>query len=148
MKLGIDPGISGAIAILKDNEPVAVHDMPIMQQGKGKQVNVNLLATILEAYSNATVVLEKVHAMPGQGVSSVFRFGESFGAIKGVVAALRMPLIEVTPQAWKKKAGLIGKEKDECRTLCIQQFPHLADDLRYKKHCGRADAIMIARHGV
>ena len=149
MRIGIDPGLSGAIAALDDDDkPITVFDMPVMAQGrKGQQVNVVDLATSLSIYPpDTTVVIEKVHSMPKQCVASSFRFGESFGAVKGVVAALKMPMIEVTPQAWKKRAGIIGMDKDYCRTLCIQQFPHLAEGLKRKKDCGRADAIMIALH--
>lgn len=149
MRIGIDPGLTGAIAVLDDDErPIQVFDMPVMAQGvRGNEVNVAALSRMLLVYpDNTPVVLEKVHSMPRQGVASSFRFGESFGAVKGVVGALQMPLVLVTPQEWKKRAGLIGKNKDLCRAMCVQQFPHLACMLENKSDCGRADAIMIAKH--
>ena len=145
MIIGIDPGISGAIATLTGDSLVDVVDMPTMKNGKKQMVNAAELAKLLSSYkSNNTVVyLERVSAMPGQGVSSMFNFGVSFGIIQGITGALQIPMVLVTPQLWKKKAGLLGKDKDCARTLAQQLYP--AAPLGRKKDCGRADAILIAR---
>lgn len=155
MIIGIDPGITGAI-YFNAHEERSVVDMPIMAKtsGKGNQINPYELTSLLVAamatdptYDNGTCYLESVSAMPGQGVSSVFSFGKSAGIIEGVLAALNIPLVMVTPQRWKKQAKLIGKDKDAARTLAIQLYPELSDRLARKKDIGRADAILIAEFG-
>jgi crossover junction endodeoxyribonuclease RuvC len=148
MKIGIDPGLSGAIAVLGDNQSLfAVYDMPVMALSKGKsQVNAAALAVILREVLVPTVAyLEAVSAMPGQGVSGMFSFGTSYGIVQGVLAALRIPVVLVRPQTWKARAGLKGSEKDMARTLAIRLYPDA--ELSLKKHIGRADAILIARFG-
>lgn len=151
MKIGIDPGNTGAIALLNEHyELVSVWDMPLMANGKKQQVNASELAKILE-YPGATrsgdleAIVEKVGAMPGQGVSSMFNFGMGFGVIQGVLAARRIPYRLVAPPKWKKAAGLTGKDKDMARTLAQQLYPEAP--LGRKKDIGRADAILIARYG-
>ena len=84
--------------------------------------------------------------MPGQGVSSMFGFGVSYGILQGVIASLGIPSVLVTPQRWKKAAGLMGKPKDYARTLAQRLYP--AAELSRKKDIGRADAILIARYGI
>ena len=147
MKIGIDPGISGAIAILQDDDSlINVYDMPIMAgTGKRQQVNASELVKIL-SQANGISYVERVSAMPGQGVSSMFSFGTSYGIVLGVLAALQIPVVLVTPQRWKKIAGLTGKEKDMARTLAQQLYPEAA--LGRKRDIGRADAILIARFGI
>lgn len=158
MIIGIDPGLTGAIAILgEDGLLKSVHDMPTMMTGTGKgkvknKVNCYKLAEIItDALDDRRMVepvevfLEKVSSMPGQGVAGVFSLGKSAGAVEGVVGALGIILHEVTPQKWKKGAGLIGSEKDAARTLAQQLYPDAP--LARKKDIGRADAILIARHG-
>ena len=147
-RLGIDPGLSGAIALLRDDlSLVAVFDMPVMTLRKGKnQVNAAALANIIKRPGyTMTAYLEAVSAMPGQGVSSMFSFGTSYGIVQGVLAALGIPVVLVTPQSWKKWAGLVGKEKDYARTLAQRLYP--AAELSRKKDIGRADAILIGRYG-
>ena len=85
--------------------------------------------------------------MPGQGVASTFRFGESVGVVLGVLGALQIPVRMVTPGRWKKAAGILGRDKDAARTLAIQHHPEIADRLTRKKDIGRADAVCIARFG-
>jgi crossover junction endodeoxyribonuclease RuvC len=151
--IGIDPGQTGAIAAMWGDKVLAVKDMPVSArlQGKGNAVNTGELASILMEMrvpgKPVLVVLEAVHAMPGQGVSSSFNFGDSVGAVRGVVGALQYPLMMVTPQKWKKRAGLIGKDKDAARTLAINRHPQVAHYLKRKKDGGRADAICIAEFG-
>jgi len=148
MFAGIDPGVTGAIAFLNDDlSLIEVLDMPTMLlTGKKQQVNAAALANILRDWGNgATAYLERVSAMPGQGVASMFNFGMGFGIIKGVLGALQIPMVLVSPVTWKKRAGLQGKEKDASRTLAQQLYP--AAPLGRKKDIGRADAILIARYG-
>lgn len=150
MKIGVDPGLDGAIAWLNDGCMfIKVVDMPSMATGTGRrQVNGAELARIIRNggnNDNVTVYLERVNAMPGQGVSSMFSFGMSFGIVLGVIAALEYPVELVTPQVWKKRAGLSGKDKDYARTLAQQLYP--GAELGRKKDIGRADAILIARFG-
>ena len=146
---GIDPGQTGALAFYSDRvgRVTRLYDMPVMTRlhGKGMEVNASDLCTMLMAHRPEKAIIELVAAMPGQGVSSMFRFGESYGIIKGVLATLQIPYTGVTPQSWKKAAGLSGKDKDASRTLAIQQHPEIADMLSRKKDCGRADAIHIAK---
>jgi len=152
MKIGIDPGQTGAIAIMEGGKITAVIDMPIMARthGKGFQVDPYSLTTALfdsKATRATEVILEQVSAMPGQGGVSMFNFGEGVGVVKGVLGALQMSARFVTPQKWKKAAGLIGKDKDAARTLAIQLHPEVAGQLTRKKDGGRADAICIAHFG-
>jgi crossover junction endodeoxyribonuclease RuvC len=151
MPAGCDPGISGAFALLGENlDFIDAFATPVMLLGKNKhQVNAAELAkNIVEwrrEYGNFTVYLENVHTMPGQGVVSSGNFMESVGVVKGILSALQMPFILVTPASWKKRAGLLGKEKDAARTLAQQLYPQAA--LAHKKDIGLADAILIARYG-
>lgn len=149
MKIGIDPGNTGAVVFMSmDDEVVAVHDMPLMPNGKKQQVNAAALSAIVSgSWAENTVMayVEKVSAMPGQGVSSMFNFGMGYGVIQGVLAANNIPYTLVTPQSWKKRAGLIGKDKDMSRTMAQQMYPKA--ELHRKKDIGRADAILIARYG-
>ena len=153
MIIGIDPGITGAIYFEHENGTKEVIDIPVMAKssGKGNQINPYGLSEIIRAAYKSdgvyTAFLERVNAMPGQGVSSVFSFGKSSGIIEGVLAALKIPVVMVTPNKWKKAAGLTGKDKDAARTLAIQLYPELADQLSRKKDIGRADAILIAHFG-
>lgn len=154
MRIGIDPGVSGAIAFLNGTE-VEVVDMPVMLSSKNKsQVNAAELAKILKGwvypttlgdFYNLSVYVERVGAMPGQGVVSMFNFGVSYGIILGVLGALQLPVILISPVKWKRRAGLIGKPKDYARTLAQQLYPGI--ELGRKKDIGRADALLIARFG-
>lgn len=144
-KLGIDIGIYGALAFL-DTETVKVelYDMPVMAKSNKKQmVNAAELSNIIEGHPGFTAYVELVNAMPGQGVSSVFSFGMSYGIVLGVLAALGVPMVLITPAVWKKRAGLIGKDKNLSRTLAQQLYPKV--ELGQKKDIGRAEALLIAR---
>ena len=146
--VGIDPGLTGAIAIIGVAVPIEIHDMPVSAKlaGKGQQLNLAALHDMLRGI-DGEVWLEQVGPMPGQGVTSTWGFGRSVGQIEGVIAALGLPILYVTPQKWKKPLGLIGRDKDAARTLAIQRFPAVARLLSRKKDCGRADALWIAYHG-
>jgi crossover junction endodeoxyribonuclease RuvC len=149
-RIGIDPGAaSGALALLKEDYSfVEVVDMPTELNGKHQEINAAELGKILTRWKQkGTVVafLEAVHSMPKQGIASAFGFGDSFGCIRGSVGALLIPLIRVSPQQWKKRAGLIGTDKDRARTVAQQLYPEA--ELGRKKDIGRADALLIARFG-
>ena len=150
---GIDPGISGAISIFKNNKFVEVLDMPTMIDGKKnkRQVNGAQFAHIIKEYSNGydgemRVIVEQVNAMPGQGVTSMFNFGQSFGVIKGVCSALNIPIYFVRPLKWKKYFDLVKTHKDASRTKAIQIYPHISDKISRKKDSNKADAILIASY--
>ena len=148
IRIGIDPGVNGAIAVLEDQQLIALFDMPVMNlSGKKQQVNAPKLAEIIGSGSPRAdeAYVEQVHSMPKQGVSSSFNFGVSYGVIMGVLGALQIPMVLVSPAVWKRRAGLTGKEKDASRTLAQQLYP--AAPLGRKKDIGRADAILIARFG-
>ena len=153
IRIGIDPGISGAIAAIDDHDNVILlRDMPAMPRlhGKGEMVNGAELASIImdaRAGNDSIVYLEQVAAMPGQGVTSMFHFGESVGIILGVLQTLQCRYVMVKPQRWKGLAGLSRLDKDAARTLAIQLFPSISDKLTRKKDIGRADALLIAMFG-
>ena len=151
--VGIDPGYTGAIVAARDGKVFAVHDMPLMQGKAGKNLlNLSAISDIFVKLIRdcddqpIRVHIERVSAMPGQGVSSMFRFGEGYGAVQGIVAAHGLPIVFIGPQEWKKPLGLIGADKDYARTLAIQTFPELSSQLTRKKDIGRADAIWICLH--
>ena len=149
--IGIDPGLSGAIAILDNNKVLNIFDIPVMSEGKKnkRQLNSALLVNLLKENINkeeeVAVVVEQVNAMPGQGVTSMFNFGQTFGAIKGVCAALELPIFFVRPSKWKKYFDLINSSKDSSRTKAIEMYPSLSSQLTKKKDVNKSDAILIAR---
>ena len=150
--IGIDPGLSGAIAILENNKVVGIYDMPVMAEGKKnkRQLNsaqlVNIIKDNINTKEEITVVVEQVNAMPGQGVTSMFNFGQTFGAIKGVCAALNLSIFFVRPSKWKKHFELINSSKDSSRTKVIEMYPSLSRQLSKKKDVNKSDAILIARY--
>ncbi len=148
---GIDPGLSGAIAILKDNKVLNIFEMPVMSEGKKnkRQLNSALLANLIKQNiiddEEVAIVVEQVNAMPGQGVTSMFNFGQTFGAIKGICATLELPIYFVRPSKWKKHFELINSSKDSSRTKAIEMYPKLSSELSKKKDVNKSDAILIAR---
>ena len=149
--IGIDPGLSGAIAILENNKVLNLFNMPVMPEGKKnkRQLNSALLVDLLReniaSTDEVSVVVEQVNAMPGQGVTSMFNFGQTFGAIKGICAALKLPIFFVRPSKWKKHFELINSSKDSSRTKAIEMYPKLSNQLAKKKDVNKSDAILIAR---
>jgi crossover junction endodeoxyribonuclease RuvC len=147
--IGIDPGISGAISVFDwyTKSLLEVYDMPTLEVDSGKtkkrHISAVTLRDILEIYPDSHVVMEKVGAMPGQGVSSMFNFGRSAGIIEGVVAALRMSSTYVTPQQWTKAVGRAAG-KDASRMRAMELFPTRAELFKRAKDDGRADAALIA----
>ena len=150
--IGIDPGISGSICFFKDGKILDVIEMPTMTEGKknkkqvnGSQIYNEILKRInkLET-SDIRVIVEQVSAMPGQGVTSMFNFGQSFGILKGICSAMQLPIYFVRPAKWKKYFNLINSEKDASRTRAIEIFPYFSSQLSKKKDANKADAILIA----
>ena len=150
--IGIDPGISGSICFFEDGKILDVLEMPTMTDGKKnkKQVNgaqiYNEISTKIRGIEKQKlrVIIEQVSAMPGQGVTSMFNFGQSFGILKGICSAMQLPMYFVRPAKWKKYFGLIKSEKDASRTKAIEMFPYFSSQLSKKKDSNKADAILIA----
>ncbi|MDC3076576.1 crossover junction endodeoxyribonuclease [Candidatus Pelagibacter sp.] len=152
--VGIDPGISGALCFFSNGNVIDVIDMPTMAEGKKNKKQVNgrqIFNEILNIKNTFTghkinVVVEQVSAMPGQGVTSMFNFGQSFGVIKGICSAMELPIFYVRPAKWKKYFNLINAEKDASRTKVIEMFPKISQKLSRKKDNNKADAILIAKY--
>jgi len=150
--IGIDPGVSGAICVLKEGKILEVYEMPTMIDGKKnkRQVNgaevTNIFLNELNNKYKAKVVVEHVTAMPGQGVTSMFNFGQSFGVLKGICAALKLPIYFVRPVKWKKHFNLIKTNKDASRTKVIEIFPYISSKISRKKDSNKADSILIAKY--
>ena len=150
--IGIDPGISGSICFFEDGKIIDVIEMPTMIEGKknkkqvnGSQIYNEFFARISQIKKNEVrVVIEHVSAMPGQGVTSMFNFGQSFGILKGICSAMQLPMYFVRPAKWKKYFSLINSEKDASRTRAIEIFPYFSSQLSKKKDSNKADAILIA----
>ena len=150
--IGIDPGISGAICFFEDGQVKEIIDMPVMADGKknkrqinGPQVYNEILKRINKFQKkDIIVVIEQVSAMPGQGVTSMFNFGQSFGVLKGICSAMQLPMFFVRPAKWKKYFNLINSQKDASRTRAIEIFPYFSTQLSKKKDSNKADAILIA----
>ena len=152
--IGIDPGISGSICFFMDGRVIDVINMPTMTEGKKnkKQVNgaqvYNEISNQVKKFEsrNIRVIIEQVSAMPGQGVTSMFNFGQSFGILKGICSAMQLPMYFVRPAKWKKYFNLINSEKDASRTRAIEIFPYFSSQLSKKKDANKADAILIANY--
>ena len=150
--IGIDPGISGAICFFEDGQVKEIMDMPVMADGKknkrqinGPQVYNEILKRINKFQKkDIIVVIEQVSAMPGQGVTSMFNFGQSFGVLKGICSAMQLSMFFIRPAKWKKYFGLIKTEKDASRTKVIEIFPYISSQLSRKKDSNKADAVLIA----
>lgn len=153
LTLGVDPGLTGAVAVLADGHYREVLDMPTVGRGKAGRQSVNAAALsqwirdVVAKYPGADVVavVEEVASRPRQGVVSMFRFGQSCGVLAGVLAALRIPVVYVTPQRWKRFYSLTGTEKDAARGRAVELYPDAP--LARKRDVGRADAILMARWG-
>jgi len=150
--IGIDPGITGSICFFEDGKIIDVVEMPNMAEGKKNKRQVNgaqIYHEISKRIKNLEkkdikVVIEQVAAMPGQGVTSMFNFGQSFGVLKGICAAMQISMYFVRPAKWKKYFNLINSEKDASRTKAIEIFPHFSTQLSRKKDSNKADAILIS----
>ena len=150
--IGIDPGISGSICFFQDGKIIDVVEMPTMTEGKKnkKQVNGSQIFNEISVRikkldkKDIKVIIEQVSAMPNQGVTSMFNFGQSFGILKGICSAMHLPVYYVRPAKWKKYFNLINSEKDASRTRAIEIFPYISAQLSRKKDSNKADAILIS----
>ena len=150
--IGIDPGITGSICFFEDGKVIDLIEMPNMPDGKKQKKQVNgaqiyneiFLRTKNVEKENIKVVIEHVSAMPGQGVTSMFNFGQSFGVLKGICSAMQLSMHFVRPIKWKKYFNLINAEKDASRTKAIEIFPYISNQLSRKKDANKADAALIA----
>lgn len=152
--IGVDPGASGAVAILEDTgQLVQVFDMPSVEIQVGskakRRVAPEMLASELRLYNvhGTVAVVEQVSARPGQGVSSMFAFGQAYGLVLGVLAGLWIPTKTVTPSAWKKALKL-NTGKDAARAKAAQLWPQMAGEFKRVKDDGRAEAALIANWGL
>ena len=150
--IGIDPGITGAICFFEDGKIIDVIEMPNMPEGKKNKRQVNGAQIYHEISKkiknlekeNVKVIVEQVSAMPGQGVTSMFNFGQSFGVLKGICSAMQLSVYFIRPVKWKKYFNLINSEKDASRTKAIEIFPYFSSQLSKKKDSNKADAILIS----
>ena len=148
---GIDPGLSGALAILDNINVIDVIDLPVMSEGKKNKRQLNsahlsqYIVKNITKIEDTVVVVEQVNAMPGQGVTSMFNFGQTFGAIKGISATLKIPIFFVRPSKWKKHFELINSSKDASRTKVIEMYPTLSSQLAKKRDVNKSDAILVAK---
>jgi len=143
---------NNSICFLDNGKILDVIEMPVMTDGKknkkqvnGSQVYNEISKRIKQFEKNQIrVVIEHVSAMPGQGVTSMFNFGQSFGILKGICTAMQLPMYFVRPTKWKKYFNLLNSEKDASRTRAIEIFPYFSSQLSRKKDSNKADAILIA----
>ena len=150
--IAIDPGISGSLCFFEEGKIIDIVEMPNMAAGKKnkRQVNgaqiYNEISLRIKNFQkeDIKVVIEQVSAMPGQGVTSMFNFGQSFGVLKGVCSAMQLPMYFVRPAKWKKYFNLINTKKDASRTKAIEIFPYISAQLSKKKDSNKADAILLA----
>ena len=152
--VGIDPGISGAVAFIKlPSGVVEIYDTTVAEIKKGKTKKNEYLPYQMAKLLNFCRVgefflfIEKVHSMPGQGVASMFNFGRGFGLWEGIAAGLGLPINYVTPQAWKKEVMTFAGDKDQARIRAQELFPECSSLLSRKRDIGRADALLIAEYG-
>ena len=147
--LGIDPGCSGALVLVTEQGGYIDHlPMPTIKVGTKSRVNGAAVAAWIRQYGITHAYLEQVGAMPGQGTASMFTFGHAAGVAEGILQGLNIPYTLVTPQAWKKSAGLIGSDKDAARSRAIQLYPELRALDAKAKGQAIADALLIARFGI
>jgi crossover junction endodeoxyribonuclease RuvC len=153
----VDPGLGGALALLTgEGDLVEVWDMPVQVKthGKGREVDPIALGDILrevEALADGRPVratIERVASMSGQGVKSVFSFGDAFGCVRAAIGVMEIPMQFVLPAAWKKAAGLSGKDKGAARTLATQYWPESREAFARVKDDGRAESALIAKYGI
>ncbi len=143
--IGIDPGLYGAVAWLTPKGPY-VEDIPVVLKGGGfvkNEINAAGLIQMLRFDGEYAAMLERINAMPGQGVSSMFSMGDSFGVIRCALAAAKIPTEYITPQSWKKHFH-ISSDKEVSRALAIRLYPTI--DLHLKDHADRAEALLIATY--
>lgn len=145
--LGVDPGLSGGLALLDtDLDLLVVRDMPVVRVGKSRILHLAELTRLVVAWEPTAAWVERVHSMPKQGVASTFSFGMNYGLIRGVLAGLKVRTVLVTPQEWKRLFRL-GSDKRESRVTAGLMFPSNAGDFSRVKDDGRAEAALLALFG-
>ena len=151
--MGIDPGISGAIAIFEGTDLLDAFDIPVVETQSGKRkkrrISPEILVAEIEEHIGflARVYIEDVHAMPGQGVTSMFAFGEAAGLIRGVCAGLKVPVCLISPITWKRGMKLQGAGKDASRAMAARLWPQKASLFKRQRDDGRAEAALLAHYG-
>ncbi len=163
MILSVDPGLTGAICLFDPGNDLAplihVQDVPSEEKtyGKGKQVHAAYLHQVIieskrisavKAHNHLTAVVERTGNRPGEGTTSAFSSGFTLGVIHALLAAEKIPLHYVKASVWKRKLGLLKKDKDASRTLARELYPAAAPMLERKKDHNRAEAILIAHYGM
>lgn len=146
--VGVDPGVTGAVAVIIDGHLVAVFDMPMHDSRCDGRALADMFGAVAEQAPIATVVVEDTHPMPKNGSIASFKLGLNTGVTLGVVQTLQLPLRRVPPATWKRGSGLIGKTKTASRGLATELYPNFAEQFRLVKHDGRAEAALIARYGL
>lgn len=147
--IGIDPGTSGAVAMMgKDGWRIA--DCPKKKAQRGFDSDVDAMAALLRPAANngSRCVIEQVHSRPGEGVSSAFKFGLNYGAWLGVLAALNIEAFPVHPARWKRAMDLLGADKEASREKARKLVPHLEEWLDRKKDHGRAEAVLLVHFAI
>lgn len=147
LTVGIDPGLTGAVALLRGTELVEVVDMPVIAlKGRKPRVDAVMLARLLGEIGVGRAVVERVGPAPGAGVSSMFRFGYGAGAIEGVLAGLGVETVLVAPTVWKP-AMRLGSDKASARAEAQRLFPALASLFDRVRDDGRAEAALLGLYG-
>ena len=144
--IAIDPGITGAYAIFEKGSLVCLRDMPTENIFGDREVSAFRLTKIFLDYAVTDCVIERVHSSPRQGVTSAFNFGMSFKTPIAVANTLGIEEIRIAPQLWKAYHGLLKKPKDAARILALEKYPKFANDLKRKKDCDRADALLLGEY--
>jgi crossover junction endodeoxyribonuclease RuvC len=149
--IGIDPGLTGAIAIIHDSVPICAQSIPVWKNGSKREIDIPELQSILKKHipegSECIACIENVHAMPGQGVTSMFNFGMSLGIVLGAVAFLNPVLYRPTPQRWKREmlSGFADHmDKQVSREAAVRLFPQFREQLKFKNTHGIAEALLLA----
>ncbi len=148
--LGIDVGLNGALALIEDGQLLEVHDMPTVtleRNSKTKRmVNAQALSLIIRGSKADVAYLERLSAMPGQGVTSMFSMGQSLGVVLGILAAYQIATTTIPPRTWQKALD-VPQGKDGSRYRAAQLFPESAELFKRVKDDGRSDATLIAAYG-
>lgn len=141
--VSVDPGKTGAVILIENEQPLAIYDMPTIKRGSKTLVDVDELAKLIHRHSPKKIVTEQVGASPRMGVSGAFNFGYAFCAPAAIAAGAGIPWFTITPQKWKTFFGLLKKDKDAARLKVIEMFPHLAKEFKFKNSVDKADALLL-----
>ena len=145
--IAFDPGLNGAWAVLDASGLVALGDMPAHGDGAQRRVSGALIRALIDAHEPSLAVVEAVSARPGQGVSSMFRFGRAVGVVDGVLGACGLPVRYAAPTTWKR-AMSVTADKNSARARAVEMFPGRAREFERVKDADRAEAALIARYAI